>query len=97
MAKYTNNTNKEQGNAWLEVARGIRIRKSGNSEFFSLDWYGAIIHGCSVREGQNGAFISWPAFKNAQGKFVKRCYVWADAGSEDETTLKRVLEAAKNL
>ena len=98
MAKYYNNEkNSSTGNTWQEVAQGIKIRKSGNSEYFSLDWYGAIIHGCAVRSGQNGDFISWPAFKNAQGKYVKRAYVWAEAGTDDENTLKRVLEAAKKL
>lgn len=97
MAKYYNNTNENKGNEWQEITKGVKIRKSGNSEYFSLDWYGAIIHGCAVRAGQNGDFISWPAFKNAQGKFVKRAYVWAETGTDDENTLKRVLEAAKKL
>lgn len=95
MAKYYNNESK--GNEWQEITKGVKIRKSSDSKYFSLDWYGAIIHGCAVRNGQNGDFISWPAFKNAQGKYVKRAYVWADAGTDDETTLKRVLEAAKKL
>ena len=98
MAKQYNNTNKaNQANKWVEVTQGVSIRKSGNSEYFSLNWYGAIIHGCAVRNGSNGDFISFPSFKNAQGQYVKRAYVWAEPNSDDFDTLKRVLAAAKEL
>ncbi len=97
MAKYYNESNTQKESTWQEITRGVKIRKSANGTYFSIDWYGAIIHGCSVKSGKNGPFISWPAFKNSDGKYVKRAYIWADSGTDDETTLKRVLEAASNL
>lgn len=93
--KYTNT--ESTNSTWTEVARDVMVRKSANSEYFSLNWYGAVIHGCAIRHGQNGDFISWPSFKNSKGEFVKRAYVWAEKGSDDEITLNRVIEAVKKL
>ena len=98
MAKYYNNQNQQQKeNNWKEIAQGVSVRKSSNGEYFSLNWYGAVIHGCAIRHGQNGDFISWPSFKNKAGEYVKRAYIWAEKGSDDETTLNRVLEAVKKM
>lgn len=94
MARPTNTTTSNE-REWKEVTNGVLIRVSGNPEYFSINWYGAVIHGCSVRHGQNGDFISWPAFKNADGKYTKRAYVWAEKGSDDENTLNRIVAMLK--
>ncbi len=97
MARQTNINSNSNRNEWTPVIDGVSVRKSGNSDYFSLNWFGAIIHGCSIRSGDHGDFISWPAFKNSEGKYVKRAYVWAEKGSDDETILEKVLRAAAKL
>ena len=76
---------------WITVDDGVSIRLS-KGDFFSLSWYGAVIHGCSVRTGRNGAFISYPSFKGSDGNYIKRAYVYAAPNSQDEKTLAMVLE-----
>lgn len=97
MARQINTNKDSNGNQWVEVTQGVSVRKSGSSDYFSINWFGAIIHGCQIRTGQSGEFISWPAFKNADGKYIKRAYIWADRGSDDERILDRIVSTVKSL
>lgn len=85
----------EQKTEWVRVIDGVSIKLS-KGDFFSLSWFGAVIHGCAIRDGRNGAFISWPSFKGADGQYVKRAYVYAERGSEDEKILEQVLQAVQH-
>lgn len=89
MARY-NNKNSE----WFEVAGGVSVR--GTAERFSLNWFGAIIHGCRIVNGKNGAFISWPSFKGKDGKYIREAYVFAADGSEDAAILGKVIAHVGN-
>lgn len=86
-----NKKTEERKPEWVEVDDGVSIRLS-KGDFFSLSWYGAVIHGCSVRTGRNGAFIGYPSFKGTDGNYIKRAYVYAAPNSQDEKTLALVLE-----
>lgn len=91
------NTTKQENknNEWILVQDGVSVKLS-RGKFFSLSWFGAVIHGCALRTGRNGDFISWPSFKGSDGAFVKRAYVYAAQGSEDEQILERVLQTVKH-
>ena len=94
MARNINKT-EEKKNEWVRVQDGVQIKLT-KGDFFSLSWFGAVIHGCAVRTGRNGAFISWPSFKGSDGAFVRRAYVYAAQGSEDEAILEKVLQTVQH-
>lgn len=85
----------EQKTEWVRVIDGVSIKLS-KGDFFSLSWFGAVIHGCALRSGRNGDFISWPSFKGSDGQYVKRAYVYAERGSEDEKILEQVLQTVQH-
>lgn len=89
MAKPTKK-NESKRTEWVNVCDGVSIRLS-KGDFFSIAWYGAVIHGCAVRNGRNGYFISYPSFKGSDGNYIKRAYIYAPAGSEDAKTLELVV------
>ena len=91
MARAIQKTNTERRNEWIHVQDGVSVKLS-KGEFFSISWFGVVIHGCAVRNGRNGPFISWPSFRGSDGQFVKRAYVYAAAESEDEQILEKVLQ-----
>ena len=91
----TNKKNEERKNEWIRVIDGVSVKLS-KGDFFSLSWFGAVIHGCAVRTGRNGAFISWPSFKGSDGQYVKRAYVYAEKDSEDERILEQVLQTVQH-
>ena len=80
-----------QDRDWIRVRDGVTVKLT-RGEFFSLGWFGATIHGCAIRQGSNGPFISWPSFRGSDGKYVKRAYVYAERGSEDEQILEQVVQ-----
>lgn len=80
---------------WVRVIDGVSIKLS-KGEFFSLNWFGAVIHGCALRTGRNGAFISWPSFKGSDGQYVKRAYVYAERDSDDERILESVVQTVQH-
>ena len=92
MARNTSKKTQEKTREWVQVQEGVSIKLS-KGDFFSLSWFGAVIHGCAVRSGRNGDFISWPSFKGSDGQYVKRAYVYAERDSEDEKTLAAVVAA----
>lgn len=94
MARNIKNTNTTS--AWETVTDGIQVKLS-KGRFFSLTWFGAVIHGCKIVNGCNGAFISWPYFKGSDGKYVKRAYVFAPQGSQDEKLLEMVVSKVQSL
>ena len=56
----------EKKTEWVRVIDGVSVKLS-KGDFFSLSWFGAVIHGCALRTGRNGDFISWPSFKGSDG------------------------------
>ena len=94
MARNINKT-EDKRNEWVRVQDGVQIKLT-KGDYFSLSWFGAVIHGCAVRTGRNGAFISWPSFKGSDGAFVLRAYVYAAQGSEDEALLEKVLQTVQH-
>ena len=76
---------------WITVVPDVAVKLS-KGDYFSLSWYGAVIHGCAVRHGSRGPFISWPSFLGSAGNYVKRAYVYAERGSQTEETLDKVLQ-----
>ena len=90
MARNTSKKTQERTHEWVQVQEGVSIKLS-KGDFFSLSWFGAVIHGCAVRSGRNGDFISWPSFKGSDNQYVKRAYVYAERGSEDEKILAAVV------
>lgn len=92
MARNTGKKTQEKTREWVQVQDGVSIKLS-KGDFFSLSWFGAVIHGCAVRSGRNGDFISWPSFKGSDGQYVKRAYVYAERDSEDEKILAVVVAA----
>lgn len=95
MARNTNKKEEAKRNEWVRVIDGVSVKLS-KGEFFSLSWFGAVIHGCALRSGRNGDFISWPSFKGSDGQYVKRAYVYAERGSEDEAILEQVVQAVRH-
>lgn len=89
MARQTNN--RTVSNEWETVADGIQVKR-GRDNGFSLNWFGAVIYGCRIVNGRNGAFISWPSFKGQGDKYIKRAYVYAAQGSEDKKLLALVVD-----
>lgn len=94
MARNTNANKEEKRVEWVKVRDGVSIRL-GKGDFFSVAWFGAVIHGCAVRSGRNGDFISFPSFKGSDGNYIRRAYIYAPTGSEDAKILEEVLEAVK--
>lgn len=92
MARNTRNKREQTQSQWVNVEEGVSIKLS-KGDFFSLAWFGAVIHGCAVRDGRNGPFISWPSFRGSDGSYVKRSYVYAERGSDDERILESVVQA----
>lgn len=92
MARQTSNRGNQTAAQyeWVTVEDGVNIKLS-KGDYFSLQWFGAVIHGCAVRDGRNGPFISWPSFRGSDGQYVKRAYVYAGRGSEDERLLEAVV------
>ena len=90
MARTTSKKTQEKTREWVQVQEGVSVKLS-KGDFFSLSWFGAVIHGCAVRSGRNGDFISWPSFKGSDGQYVKRAYVYAERDSEDEKILAAVV------
>ena len=93
MARQTKKEEKKLD--WIRVQDGVSVKLS-KGDYFSLSWFGAVIHGCCVRAGRNGSFISWPSFRGSDGQFVKRAYVYAAAESEDEQILEKVLQTVQH-
>lgn len=91
------NTKKEESkrSEWVRVVDGVSIKLS-KGDFFSLNWFGAVIHGCALRSGRNGDFISWPSFRGSDGQYVKRAYVYAERGGDDEMILESVVQMVKH-
>lgn len=68
-------TKKNETNYWQDVIPN-EVAVKGTAERFSLNWYGAIIHGCRIVKGKNGSFIGWPSFKGRDGKYIRTAYVY---------------------
>lgn len=95
MARTTSKKEENRKTEWVRVIDGVHIKLS-KGDFFSLNWFGAVIHGCALRTGRNGAFISWPSFKGSDGQYVKRAYVYAERGSDDEGILEAVVQTVQH-
>lgn len=85
-------TKKSETNYWQDVIPD-EVAVKGTAERFSLNWYGAIIHGCRIVKGKNGNFIGWPSFKGKYGKYIRTSYVYGGEGAngEDIDALKKVV------
>lgn len=92
---YQKKETEAKTNEWIRVVDGVSIKVT-RGEFFSLSWFGAVIHGCALRQGRNGPFISWPSFKGSDGRYVKRAYVYAEKGSEDEKLLDQIVQIVQH-
>lgn len=84
--QMTNSSNNE----WTRITDGVSVKHTKDSGF-SLNWFGAVIHGCRIVKGANGPFISWPSFRGKDDKYIKRAYVYAERGSQDEKILAEVV------
>lgn len=69
-------------NGWAEVFDGVSVK--GTKDRFSINWYGATIHGCRIVNGENGKFIGWPSFKGKNGKYIKTAYVYDGPGATED-------------
>ncbi len=79
----------EKNNGWVNVCEGVSVR--GSRKRFSINWHGAVIHGCRIAESKTGAFISWPAFKGKDGNYVKTAYIYAPERSLEANILDRIV------
>lgn len=92
MARNVKAQQKPLTTEWVGVQESVTV-KLARGDYFSLNWFGAVIHGCAVRENRDGeSFISWPSFRGTDGQFVRRAYVYAPRGSDDERILERVVQ-----
>ena len=90
MARQNNRQN-NRNNDWIEIRKDVSYRLAARENYFSLNWFGAVIHGCQIVYGENGPFISWPSFKGKNGTWVKTSYVYAPKDSEDDKILKELV------
>lgn len=90
MARQYNNQ-KSNNSEWFTIDEGVSIKK-GKENRISINWFGAVIHGVKIVNGKNGAFISWPSFKNDRGEYIKTAYVFAQRGSIDEQILNAIVD-----
>ncbi|MBQ0154268.1 MAG: hypothetical protein KBS70_05745 [Bacteroidales bacterium] len=97
------NTKKKQNNFrkqinsgkydWMQLDEYDDVFVKGNEKRFSINWFGAVIHGCAIRTSNNGNdFISFPAFKGKDGKYIKTAYIYAEKESENEDILECIIE-----
>lgn len=88
---YTRKTKKQ--NEWKEVKGMSGFSVIGSKERFSIsfepfDGMLIAIHGCRVVNGQNGEFISFPAWKDKEGNYHDYAYM---TFSDDEK--KRIIDS----
>ena len=84
---YTRKTKKQ--NEWKAVKNMSGFSVIGSKERFSIsfepfDGMLIAIHGCRVVNGQNGEFISFPAWKDKEGNYHDYAYM---TFSDDEKKL----------
>ena len=84
---YTRKTKKQ--NEWIAIDKMNGFSVIGSRERFSIsfepfDGMLIAIHGCRVVNGQNGEFISFPAWKDKEGNYHDYAYM---TFSEDEKKL----------
>lgn len=84
---YTRKTKKQ--NEWIAIDKMSGFSVIGSKERFSIsfepfDGMLIAIHGCRVVNGQNGEFISFPAWKDKEGNYHDYAYM---TFSEDEKKL----------
>lgn len=79
-------------NDWAKVFDCVSVK--GTKERFSINWYGAVIHGCRIVDGKNGKFIGWPSFKGKHGDYIRTAYVYdgPGAGEDDVEILEAVVK-----
>ena len=75
---YTRKTKKQ--NEWKAVKDMLGFSVIGSKERFSISFEpfeGMLIaiHGCRVVNGQNGEFISFPAWKDKEGNYHDYAYM----------------------
>lgn len=77
---------------WIEVEDGVSFK--GTAERFSISWFGAVIHGCRIIEGNDeyDSFIAWPSFKSRDGSWIKTSYIYAQEDSDEEKILFKIID-----
>lgn len=76
MATRNHNTNSSRPEAVPVQYKVLRVNKAKGYTFFDILINGVSIYGCSIIDGRNGSFISWPSRKDEKsGKFYKYAYV----------------------
>ena len=75
-------TKKNETDYWQDILPE-EVAVKGTAERFSLNWYGAIIHGCRIVKGKNANFIGWPSFKGRAGNYIRTAYVYDGKGALD--------------
>ena len=73
----------------IKVTRG-HVFDDG-SVAFDMEVNGVSIYNCTLREGKNGQFVSFPSRKAKDGKYYSHCYV--KLTEEDTKTIVEQLEA----
>ena len=73
----------------IKVTRG-HVFDDG-SVAFDMEVNGVSIYNCTLREGKNGQFVSFPSRKAKDGKYYSHCYV--KLSEEDTKSIVEQLEA----
>lgn len=73
------------------VTRAVVV---GNTILFDVVLNGLTVYGCSVVEGKNGDFISFPSRKGKDGKYYS--IVWARISDEDQKAILDEVEKKLN-
>ena len=73
----------------IKVTRG-HVFDDG-SVAFDMEVNGVSIYNCTLREGKNGQFVSFPSRKAKDGKYYSHCYV--KLTEEDTKSIVEQLEA----
>ena len=82
-------TEKDEVKNSIKVTRG-HVFDDG-SVAFDMEVNGVSIYNCTLREGKNGQFVSFPSRKAKDGKYYSHCYV--KLSEEDTKSIVEQLEA----
>lgn len=96
--KVTANTSANKGFIKIDTANAKNVRvvegKNGDVVFFTLDINGLTIYNCRVATGKNGDFISFPQYKDKNGKYWS--YVYANLSPEDSNAILEEIQRQIN-
>lgn len=87
---------KKQSDKEIKVLRANLYQKKGKKDvtFFDLEVNGVTIYGCTLVDGKQGSFTSFPSYKGSNDKYYKHAYVELDDNDQAiiEDQIQELLE-----